>query len=86
MLIGKLRMDLSCTIAFIRDECRSLNRPEGWPKVLDTCKTEYLPMLQQNHNTYVIMIINCDGTPVDVERNFAGLTRPARRAGPAPPR
>lgn len=41
----------------------------GWPKVLDSFKTEYLPLLQ-NQNTHVVMLIDFDGTPVERRARF----------------
>jgi len=35
----------------------------GWSGVLNTFKEEYLPLLQENQNTHVVMLIDFDGTP-----------------------
>lgn len=33
----------------------------GWTRVLDTFKKEYVPLLQQNGRTHVVMIVDFDG-------------------------
>lgn len=35
----------------------------GWSRVLDLFKEEYLPLLQQNDRTHVVMLIDFDGAP-----------------------
>lgn len=35
----------------------------GWARVLDVFKEEYLPILQQNQHTHVVMLIDFDGSP-----------------------
>jgi hypothetical protein len=45
--------------------------PAGvWPKVLDTFKTESLPLLQENQNTHIVMLIDFDGKPVERRAKF----------------
>jgi hypothetical protein len=35
----------------------------GWARVVDTFKTEYVPLLQHNARTHVVMIVDFDGDP-----------------------
>lgn len=45
----------------------------GWFKVLDIFKEEYLPILRQNQNTHVAMLIDFDErTPVERRTKFDG--------------
>jgi hypothetical protein len=42
----------------------------GWPEVLDTFILEYLPILQQNRNAHVLMLIDFDSNPEDRRARF----------------
>lgn len=42
----------------------------GWSKVRDTFKEEYLPLLQQNMMTHVVLLIDFDGNPKGRRKKF----------------
>ena len=42
----------------------------GWSRVLETFKEEYLPLLQENLQTYVVLLIDFDGNPDERREHF----------------
>src|SRR5204862_1913658 len=51
----------------------------GWARVLDTFKKEYVPLLQQNGYTHVVMIVDFDGDVAGRRSHFeAGIPQELR--------
>ena len=49
----------------VNGQIRVMREAGGWRRVFDTFQEEYLPLLHQNANTHVVLLIDFDGSPED---------------------